>query len=168
MDKNPDFLPPKISTDGVWEIVVEKLYEVFNKDFKFYRPRHCGVRIFYDNRILANGNGKEEFFWHLISKDNKLTGTRDPHFPRARRLPWARPLMESGPRGEIKVFDYDHGPKDKGVRRYIWIEEYRYAIVLKEKKGKFNWLTAYYVSTNGHWDLANRYKNRVQKTATAL
>lgn len=167
MSDQPDFLPPKINTDGIWEIVVHKLYKVFTNDFKINRTRHCGLEVLYNKKILPDGDGKEEFFWHIISKDNKLTGQREPHFPRARRLPWARPLMEGGARAEIKVFDYDHGAKDKGMRRYIWIEDYRYALVFQEKKGKFCWLTAYYVTKGGEIDLTNRYMNRVQKTATA-
>jgi len=32
---------------------------------------------------------------------------------------------------EIKVFDYDHGQKDIGVRRYIWLAEYDYVLLKK-------------------------------------
>jgi len=32
--------------------------------------------------------------------------------------------MESPERSEIKVFDYDHGTKDIGARRFIWLAEY--------------------------------------------
>jgi hypothetical protein len=160
-------LPPKITIDKPWEIIVHTLYQVFSNDFKGTNVRHCAIEIFYYDRILPHGEGKEEFFWHIISKDYTRTGIRDPDFKRAKRLPWARPLMESGPRTEIKVFDYDHGAKDKGLRRYIWFENYRYAIVLQKRKGRYLWLTAYYVSKEGHTDLAKRYMDRIKKTATA-
>lgn len=167
MNNHPDFLPRKIEMDKDWEMVVDKLYQVFSNDFKKNQVRHCAFEIFYKDRILPNGDGKEDFFWHIISKDYGRVGIREPDFKRAKRLPWARPLIESSPRKEIKVFDYDHGSKDKGLRRYIWLENYRYAIVLQKKKGRYLWLTAYYVSKDGHRDLANRYMNRLKKTATA-
>ncbi len=163
-----DFLPPKITIDKPWDIIVDELYQIFCNDFKGKNVRHCAIEIFYNDRILPHGEGKEQFFWHIITKDYSKTGIRDPDFKRAKRLPWARPLMESAPRKEIKVFDYDHGPKDKGLRRYIWLEDYRYAIVLQKRNRRYRWLTAYYVSKENHKDLANRYMNRLKKTATAL
>lgn len=167
MHNHLDFLPPKMEIDGDWEMVVDKLYQVFSNDFKKNYIRHCAIEIFYNDRIRPDGDGREEFFWHLISKDYGGVGIREPDYKRAKRLPWARPLIESGPRKEIKVFDYDHGSKDKGLRRYIWLENYRYAIVLQRRKWRYCWLTAYYISRGGHRDLANRYANRVKKTAAA-
>ena len=42
--------------------------------------------------------------------------------------------MESPERSEIKAFDYDHGTKDIGVRRYIWLAEYGYVLILQRKR----------------------------------
>jgi len=76
--------------------------------------------------------------------------------------------MESPERSEIKVFDYDHGVKDIGVRRYIWLVEYDYVLILQKKKKALFWLTAYYAdSVRGRKDLSRRYEKRLQKTATA-
>jgi len=76
--------------------------------------------------------------------------------------------MESPERSEIKVFDYDHGVKDFGVRCYIWLAEYDYVLILQKKKKALFWVTAYYVdSERGRKDLTRRYEKRLQKTATA-
>jgi len=70
--------------------------------------------------------------------------------------------MESAPRTEIKVFDYDHGPKDTGIRRYIWLEEHDYVVVLQAKKAVFFWVTGYYLNSPGRRaDLERRYASRV-------
>jgi len=62
---------------------------------------------------------------------------------------------------EIKVFDYDHGTKDIGVRRYIWLAEYDYVLILQKKKKALFWITAYYVdSEGGRRDLSRRYEKR--------
>ena len=62
----------------------------------------------------------------------------------------------------LKVFDYDHGTKDIGVRRYIWLAEYDYVLILQKKKKALFWVTAYYVdSDGGRKDLSRRYEKRL-------
>ena len=34
----------------------------------------------------------------------------------------------------MRVFDYDHGARDIGVRRYLWLAEYDYVLILQKKK----------------------------------
>jgi hypothetical protein len=58
-----------------------------------------------------------------------------------------RPLMESPPRSEILVFDHLEGPKDKGARRYIWLEQFDYVLILQKKKRAFFWVTAFYIDS---------------------
>jgi hypothetical protein len=138
------------------------LYAVFVKDFKGAPAHHCGTRVHYNDRILPDGQGKEEGFWHVITKDEGVGGNRIPDYQRAKRLPWARPVMESGERAEIKVFDYDHGTKDKGVRRYIWLFDLDYVLVLWRRKARYFWLTAYHVdSTRRREDLNSRFLNKL-------
>ena len=82
-------------------------------------------------------------------------------YPRAKRLPWAKPLMESPERPEIKVWQYREGAVDMGVRTYIWLEDYNYALILQRKKNVFYWVTAFYVEPKKKKDLARRYENRL-------
>lgn len=162
MNRIPDFLPAILKLDGTWEQVLELIYDVFVKDFKERQTKHCGLKVVYDNRILPNGRGKEEGFWHVISKLDYHTKERLIDFRKSERLPWARPMMESEERVELKVFDYDHGPKDKGIRRYIWLEDFDYVLVLQPRRKIYVWITAYYVDYEGRRKkLAKRYVNRV-------
>lgn len=69
--------------------------------------------------------------------------------------------METAERPEIKVFNHAEGPSDKGIRTYIWLEKYGYALILQRKKKAFFWVTAFYVDAK--WkkeDLERRYKER--------
>lgn len=158
----PDFLPNILNFDGLsWNQVLDLLYDIFTYDFKNNKPVHCGLRVFYDTRILEDGDGKEEGFWHVISRKDRNTGDRLPDYRRAERLPWARPMMENEDCPELKVFDYNHGTKDKGVRRYVWLEDYDYVLILQQKKNKFFWITGYYVTKNGKRDLSRRYSERI-------
>ncbi len=158
----PDFLKNILSFNSLsWDQILDMLYTVFTNDFKISIPTHCGLKVYHDRRILADGQGKEEGFWHLISKKDRQTGERLPDFRRAERLHWARPMIENETCSELRVFDYDHGTKDKGIRRYIWLEDYDYVIILQQQHGIFFLITGYYVSRGGKKDMAKRYTNRV-------
>jgi hypothetical protein len=161
MANSPNFLPPTLSLRGSWYQILEVLYRVFDRDFKKYIPNHDGLPIIFDRRISQDGDGKEEGFWHVITKVDYKSGDRLPDYDRAKRLPWARPIMESPTRSEIKVFDYDHGSSAKGIRRYIWLENFDYVLVLTRRRTNYFWLTAFFVTKGSKRDLANRYNNRV-------
>lgn len=161
MPKLPGFLPSLLQLNGSWNRILKTLYRVFERDFKNHTTKHESTPIDFTRKILPDGEGKEEGFWHVVSKYDYKRGERLIDYDRAKRLPWARPMMESPAREEIRVFDYDHGSKDKGIRRYIWLVSYDYVLILKKYKNKYFWITAYYVYKNGKRDLRNRYKNRV-------
>jgi hypothetical protein len=162
MIKIPDFLPPILDLRGTWEEILERLYAAFCRDFKKGTVHHRGMRIIYNNRVLPDGCNKEEGFWHVVSKEDRRSGERLIDYRRAERLPWARPTMESPERSEIKVFDYDNGTKDIGVRRYIWLAEYDYVLILQRKKKALFWITTYYVDSEGRRrDLSRRYEKRL-------
>jgi hypothetical protein len=157
----PDFLPPILGLGGSWEEILERLYSVFARDFKSGTVKHRDLEVLYDKRILTDSKGKEEGFWHVVSRFDPKTGDRLIDYRRAERLPWARPLIESIERPEIKVFDYIEGSKDKGVRRYIWLEKYDYILILQRKKKIFYWVTAFYLDTM--WkkeDMRKRFEGR--------
>jgi hypothetical protein len=164
MNELPESLPPILNLSGLsWEEVLALLYSVFEKDFKVHRTKHCGKRVMYDSRKLPDGQGKEEGFWHVISTTDKQTKVRLIDYRRAERLPWARPMMEQDNDLQLKVFDYDHGTKDLGIRRYICLEDYSYVIILKQKKKRFFWITAYYIEKQWSRDkIAKRFANRVK------
>lgn len=161
MEDTPSFLPPLLDLDGDWDTILAHLYTVFVKDFKKSVTYHRGVKVIYNGTIKPDGLGKEEGFWHVVSKDEYATGERLINYPRAKRLPWAKPLMETPERTGIKVFQYQEGTADKGIRTYIWLEEYKYALILQRKKKSFYWVTAFYVEPRGEKDLKRKYENRL-------
>jgi hypothetical protein len=162
MTQLPDFLPSILDLRGTWEEILERLYTAFCQDFKKGAVHHCGMRVLHNNKILPDGHGKEEGFWHIVSRKDRESGERLIDYRRAERLPWARPVIEYPVRSEIKVFDYDHGTKDVGERRYIWLADYDYVLIFQKKKKTLFWVTAYYVdSDRGRRDLARRYEKRL-------
>jgi hypothetical protein len=161
--KPPDFLPALLNLDGPWTEILDRLYNIFSRDFKSGPITHRGIFVIHDRRILPDGQGKEEGFWHAISRWDSSSRYREVDYRRAERLPWARPLMESPPRFEILVFDHIEGPKDKGTRRYIWLEKFDYVLILQRRKKAFYWLTAFFVDGNRkRKDLRRKFEERTQ------
>jgi hypothetical protein len=161
INPQPDFLPPIINLDGTYEEIVNRLYEVFRKDFMENRARHLGCDVTFNGVIDGFSQGKVEGFWHVITRDDATKSNRLIDYRRAERLPWAKPLIESPYRDEIKFFFYDEGSERKGIRHYIWFEQGHYAVVLKKRKYDYYWITAFYVEDYYEKYLQRKFENRV-------
>jgi len=161
MSDTPPFLPAMLDLDGDWDTILARLYSVFVKDFKGLQTYHRGLKVKYNETIRADGLGKEEGFWHAVTRLCQDTGERLIDYPRAKRLPWAKPLMESPERPEIKVWQYREGTADRGLRTYIWLENYNYALVLHKKKYVLYWVSAFYVESWKQKDLKRKYEKRL-------
>lgn len=157
----PSFLPPMLNLDGDWDNILARLYSVFKRDFKESHTYHRGIKVIYNGTVKADGLGKEEGFWHVVSRLDDNIGDRLIDYPRAKRLPWAKPLMESPEMPGIKIWQYQEGTADKGLRAYIWLEEYNYALILQRKKKVFYWITAFYVEPWKVQELKRKYENRL-------
>ena len=161
---NPDFLPPFINLDGSYEEIVERLYDVFRKDFMETRAKHLHREVHYNGVINEFSQGKVEGFWHVISRMDETKTNRTIDYRRAERLSWAKPLMENPDNEQIKFFYYDEGGghKRKGIRHYIWFESGDYVVILQRKKSYYVWVTAFYVDKE--WkqrDLQKKFERRL-------
>ncbi len=135
MSALPDWLPKLLDTDGSWDDVRDRLYSVFEADFKNGKPQFAGLPIWWDRRCLE-GDQHEESFWHLITKDDKDTGDRLLDTPRAKRLRWCRATVDNASKPDVLVFDYLEASGK--VRTYLWIEQCDYVVILERvvRKGK--------------------------------
>ncbi len=162
MSDYPHWLPSILDLDNksINEII-DILYSVFVADFKNKPVFHDKCKVLFNSTIDQDCLGKEKVFWHVISKNDKDIKDRLIDYRRAERLPWAKPLMQTK-NSDVLIFDYDHGSKDVGIRRYIWLYKYDYVVILKKKKNIYYWITAFYIHhKSGKIDLANKYKNRL-------
>jgi hypothetical protein len=149
-----------LSLDGTYVEIIERLYEVFRRDFIENRARHLGRDVAYNGVIDETSQGKVEGFWHVVTQDDSAKKDRLIDYRRAERLPWSRPLMENPYHDEIKFFFYDEGDSRRGTRHYIWLEKYNYVVILQRKKSHYVWVTAFYVEGWKQRDLQKRFKKR--------
>jgi len=140
------WLPDTLSLDGAWQDAVARLYDVFEKDFVLTVTAFEGREVWF-NRRIEEGERYEEGFWHLVSKDDRITGERLPDFPRAKRLPWCAPLIRNSDDPSVKNWDYEEG--SGRIRTYLWLEDADYVVILEKRSHKKKdvafLVTAYFV-----------------------
>lgn len=157
------FLPPKLELDGSYERLIDLLYSVFERDFIIYRTIFRGLPVVVDDRKIDSN--MEEGFWHVVTrgKDDRLLD-----FKRAKRLPWLKPLIESGPDPDILRWEEDELDRRRGqmVRKYfIWYENGDYLVILKEKPGRYFLATAFHVTgSREHGYYMKRYQAKKKGT----
>lgn len=164
MDKLPSFLPSALNLDGEWESILNKLYAVFKEDFVDREIFYQKLKIIIDARKLPDSNGKEEAFWHLISKNDPEQG-RIIDYDRAKKLPWLRPIIENHKNSEVLIWSY---PSDKNrTRVYLWLFKHDYVVILEEgvRKNKkiIILVTAFCPDERKKKDFKRRYEISLKK-----
>jgi len=135
--------------------------EKFGKDFIESRTQHLSRNVTFNGVIDEFSQGKVEGFWHVITRDDATQSNRLIDYPRAKRLPWAKPLMENPYHEEIQFFFYNEGSERKGIRHYIWFKQGRYVVVLKRRKYDYYWITAFYVEEYFDKYLKRKFENKI-------
>jgi hypothetical protein len=172
----PGWLPAAIPFTGNWQEFVTALYAVFTQDFRQQWPRFRTCPVWHDRRVLADGDGKEEGFWHLITRDQWVRNHRTrqnekerlPELERAGKLPWARPIIEHESDPCVQVWDFDEATKrGNKLRTYVWLKDWDYVVILerqaKDKGDIFMLITSFHLDHAGkRHDLESRYARRKQ------
>lgn len=160
----PGWIPALVDTDGSWDEILDRLYAVFEQDFKVGRPTFKGLPIWWDRRF-TDGDSHEDGFWHLITKDDPSSGDRLLDTFRAKRLRWCRAIVDNHTDASVLVWDYLEGSGK--VRTYVWVEQSDYLVVLEKQLRKGRGV-AYFLVTAFHLDGESRrratrrkYDNRV-------
>ena len=161
MISQPDSLPPMANLDRSYEEIIERLYEIYRKDFAEERAKYCRRDVAYNGVINEFSQSKVESFWHVITHDDPTKTNRLIDHRRTERLPWSKPLIEHPFHKEIKFFFYDECDSRKGIRHYIWFENESYLVILKRRKYDFYWITAFHVDDRKHAYFQRNFEKRI-------
>jgi hypothetical protein len=125
----PDWLPGLEDTDGDWDEVVQRLYGIFETDFKKGRPTFDGIPIWWEWRCEP-GDPYEDGFWHLIARDGGQSQRLfDP--PRAQRIRWCLAVIQNSGDPAVSRWDFKEG--SGRVRTYLWLREHDYVVIMERK-----------------------------------
>jgi hypothetical protein len=141
----PAWLPPiqaYSSYNGDWDRFFSDSYSIFCADFKNSTTLFYGKRIVYDNRVVYDG--KEEGFWHIISRFDYGQNERLPDLRRCERTPWVKTIIENSQDPAVQVWQ---NRRNRQVRTLLYLEEADYLITLAEKPHITTLITAYIVDS---------------------
>jgi len=164
MDK-PAWLPEPLNPDDYedWERLEDAAYRIFCQDFIDKEPplhHEKLVKLNFD-KDLREIKGREKSFYHLVKKTEDKRSRRIVEDPlRAARIGWVRPLIENSDAKDVRIWDYWESDYSDFVRRYIWLENYRFVVILQEEVSEFVLITAYYVDREDR--LKNKYNKRIK------
>ena len=105
-------------------------------------------------------NGKEETFWHLISREGSRSRVRDPE--RCERIRWPRRIIDLAVAGSAEVVKWTsrHGQEH---RTRLALQDFSYVVVLVEKGARVLLLTAFPVDKRHERRKLRRQWQRAQK-----
>lgn len=160
MNNPPDWLPPLLYLSEEWNKDIEKLHEIFTNSFIENQCFFEKQLIFVDKRL---SDGKEQGFWHLVTKTDEKANERFFDNQRAKRLPWCRPLIENCYDASVKTFNWLHS--NNKIRTHIWLEEFDYIVILQPfPNGKAaSLITAYFIEGDStRKKFIDRYDKRIK------
>lgn len=140
--------------------IIPCLYEIFHRDFIASRVTLAGT-IRVDPQTHRKSDGKEEFFWHLTSRDQyddtyvngrrikKLVG-RYPDMNRAARLEWVRQIIDAPHDECVCMFYFQESNAKKDIRLYLWAPGHDFVVIL-QKLGRSSafLVTSFYIDNSG-------------------
>jgi len=165
MSDPPDWLPEALrygDFGGDWNKFLDAVYGVFERDFKHSNPHYGAKPLIYDSTIE---DGKEVTFWHVTTSTDRATGERLPDFRRSERITWIRPILEHSDDKALKVWRSQRG---RETRVLLWLEEFDYLVILREKPRKVFLVAAYCIdSEHRRATLRKEWKEWSENQSTA-
>jgi hypothetical protein len=150
MTEKPEWLPETLHFNGNWDEFIESVYEIFERDFKRTKPVFGTLPVKFDSRIE---NGKEAGFWHIVQKEDFQAKERLPDIRRCEHIPWPKPIIEHSSDKAITIWKNDRKTNrnnSRQIRVLIWLEDFDYLIILRERSTEMILITAYCVEQESY------------------
>lgn len=126
--------------------IIEFLYQIFQNDFINSRC-YLAEKIYIDPKSDKLHNGKEEIFWHVITKEDPKRKKREFDKERASRIKWIKNIIQNYHHCDIKLFY--HYEKNKKIRLYLWAEKVDFIVIIQKLGKKSSYLvTSFYIDKN--------------------
>ncbi len=154
-------LPPLVKYENFAsdDEFLDVLYEYFKQDFILDKPKYKGVSLRLKRMPIRNN--REATFYHITTK-GKDEENRQIDVPRAERIRWIKPIIESN--DKILMVWENNRKKEENI--LIFYEQENFLIVLRKRaKGLMFW-TSYYVDKCYKIKLIKEYNKYHKKLKT--
>ncbi len=153
-------LPPLVKYDDFNSDneFLDLLYVYFTQDFINSKP------IYKENELRLKRyplrEEKEATFYHITTKgDNE--STREIDVPRAERIRWIKPIIESNDK-ILKIWENERKKKQVERSILIFLEKENFLIVIRKRTGFLLFYTSFYVTECYKKSLLREYENYIK------
>jgi hypothetical protein len=148
--------------DGDSEKYIEKLFEIFKKDFIDSRPTFKNKPVLFDKKLDGD---KPNTFVHITTEDDVTTKQRILSMRRCERIGWIRAIIENANDPAVLVWQKKQATSERfTTRTYLFLEQENFLVVLQEIKFGYFVITAIYVDNPNqkrkHLKAYEAYKNQ--------
>lgn len=147
----PQWLPQLFNVNVTcyedWVVACNELMKVYENDFKLSVCQYDTYSIIISTKLI---DGYENTFFHLTHQDYLHTGERLPDPPRARRLPWCRPLIMNH-RDNMHVVENDYKESNGRIRTYIWLQDLNYIVIIEKRNNSAFLVSGHYVDGESNY-----------------
>jgi len=138
--------------------IVGFLYKIFKNDF-IDTSCYLANTIYIDPKSHKKKEGKEEIFWHVVTRKERGSRRLDKH--RASRIRWIKPIISNHNDEAIKMFYYFEDTKK--VRLYLWAFEVDFVVILQRLGNSSSYLvTSFYIDNQKKRDVFEKKFNDYQ------
>lgn len=123
--------------------IIDFLYEIFKNDF-IDNSCYLANKIHINPQSNKKREGKEEIFWHVITRENHKTRKRKFDTDRACRIKWIKTIILNHNHSKIKMFYYLESSGK--IRFYLWAYEADFIVILQKLGSTSSYLvTSFYI-----------------------
>lgn len=136
------------------DALADFLYKIFKTDF-IDNSTYLANKIYIDPKSKEKIDGKENIFWHVITRTNQRTKQREFDEERACRIKWIKKIIVNHGHSEIKLF-YNY-EKNRQVRLYLWAYNFDFIVIIQKLGKKSSYLvTSFYIDKNYNINIYNK------------
>jgi len=156
-----------LTSIGTIDDVYEMLYELFKRDF-IDNDTYLANSIYVNPNFGTAIDGKEEIFWHVVTRKNEQTRKREFDEKRASRIEWIKKSIENHSNSEIKLFYfYENNHK---IRLYLWVHNHDFLVILQKLGNTESYIvTSFYIDNDRKRDKTQKkYDDYIARTDSRL
>jgi len=156
-----------LTTIGTLDEIYEMLYNLFKRDF-IDNDTHLASSIYVNPNFGTPIDGKEEIFWHVVTRKNPSTRLREFDNNRASRIEWIKKAIENHTHGEIKLFYFYEN--NRKIKLYLWVHNHDFLVILQKLGSTESYIvSSFYIDNDRKRDKTQKkYDDYIAKSDSRL
>lgn len=136
--------------------LIEAAYNIFLDELFNMKVLYNSKPIFFF--VHPINDGYKQGFYHCTTTKSNSNSRRIHDIYRLERVNWIKPIIENVDCREPRCSGVYNWCERTTGRHYLYMADFRYVIILEEKKNVFNFITSFYVNNESqHRKLISKF-----------